>query len=69
MDDIKVYISSESKLNSLLNIFLQFSSDIRMSLGLQKCKKLHLSREEMNARLMLDDFALIEAMTDRKSYN
>lgn len=53
MDDRKAYAT-----------LLQFCNDIKMSLGVDECRKLHMSRGEVNALKMLDDCNLIRVMTD-----
>ena len=39
MDDLKLYPSSETKLQSVLDITLQFSNEIGMEFELDKCRK------------------------------
>ncbi|KAJ3660258.1 hypothetical protein Zmor_004714 [Zophobas morio] len=38
MDDIKIYASTQNQLTNLLNLTEQFSGDIGMSFGIEKCK-------------------------------
>ena len=40
MDDLKLYAGNNSQLDRLLNVVKQFSDDIQMKFGLDKCKKL-----------------------------
>ena len=42
MDDLKLYGSTEAELSTLLNITAQFSSDIHMEFGLNKCGIIHM---------------------------
>ncbi|CAK1593783.1 unnamed protein product [Parnassius mnemosyne] len=47
MDDFKLFASSRSHLMELLNITCDFSSFIRMELGMDKCAFLHVERERV----------------------
>ena len=47
MDDLKLNASSGTKLQSVLDITLQFSNDIGMEFGLDKCWKVHFVRGEV----------------------
>jgi Reverse transcriptase (RNA-dependent DNA polymerase) len=44
MDDLKLYAANLSHLTSLLNTTLEFSQDICMEFGVDKCKSLHITR-------------------------
>ena len=48
MDDLKLYVSSGRKLQSILDITQQFSNDIGMEFGMDKCRKVHLVRLTYN---------------------
>lgn len=41
MDDLKLYAANEMQLQNLLGITTNFSRDIRMEFGLDKCKTMH----------------------------
>ncbi|CAK1583883.1 unnamed protein product [Parnassius mnemosyne] len=47
MDDLQLFASSRSHLMELLNITCDFSSSIRMELGMDKCAVLHVERERV----------------------
>ena len=68
MDDLKLYASSGTKLQSILYITLQFSNAIGIEFGLEKCRKVHLVRNEIYMQLGHEDEALIETMTEKYSY-
>ena len=59
LDYLKLYASSVTKLQSVLDITLQFSNDIGMEFGLDKCRKVHLVRGEVDMKLGHEDEALI----------
>ncbi|KAL4720164.1 hypothetical protein ACJJTC_008346 [Scirpophaga incertulas] len=44
MDDIKLYAQSERDMKKLIDITTEFSTDINMRFGLDKCKILHIIR-------------------------
>ncbi|KAL1447680.1 hypothetical protein WDU94_000543, partial [Cyamophila willieti] len=44
MDDIKIYTKNEQQLKSTLKIIEQFSADIKMEFGIDKCKLQNLAR-------------------------
>ncbi|KAJ0176683.1 hypothetical protein K1T71_007862 [Dendrolimus kikuchii] len=48
MDDIKLYASSKDELFQLADITQQFSNDIDMEFGVDKCKILSVTRGEVN---------------------
>ena len=68
MDDLKLYASSGTKLQSVLDTKLQFSNDIGMEFGLDKCRKVHLVRGKVDMQLGHEDEALIETMTEKEFY-
>ena len=53
---------------SVLDITLQYSNDIGMGFGLDKCQKVLLVRGEVDMQLKHGDEALIETMTEMDSY-
>ena len=44
MDDIKLYASTKTQLNSLLNATEKFTTDIKMEFGIAKCKTTHIEK-------------------------
>jgi hypothetical protein len=48
MDDLKVYAESKSKLHSLISIVKQFSNDICMSFGLDKCASVDIRKGQVS---------------------
>ena len=67
MDDLKL-ASSGKKVQGVLDITLRFSNDIRMEFGLDKCRKVHLVRGEVDMKLGHEDEALIETITEKGFY-
>ncbi|KAL0851472.1 hypothetical protein ABMA28_007269 [Loxostege sticticalis] len=49
MDDIKLYGKSSTDMKNLLNITANFSKDIQMTFGLDKCKTLHIHKGKILA--------------------
>ena len=47
MDDLKLFAKNDQQLEGLLNIVKQFSHDIGMELGLDKCSKSTFSRGKL----------------------
>ncbi|KAL1446790.1 hypothetical protein WDU94_005582 [Cyamophila willieti] len=47
MDDLKLYASSKSQLDQLIQIVSEFSSDIQMKFGLDKCRFLSIQAGKM----------------------
>ena len=44
MDDIKLYASTKTQLNNLLNATEEFTTDIKMEFSITKCKTTHIER-------------------------
>ncbi|CAH1098853.1 unnamed protein product [Psylliodes chrysocephalus] len=55
MDDIKLYGSTETHITNLLQLTESFSNDIRMSFGLDKCRRLSIDK----GQVILHGFDLI----------
>ena len=47
MDDLKLLAKNDQQLQGLVNIVKQFSDDIRMELGLDKCAKVTFLRGKL----------------------
>ncbi|XP_030749987.1 uncharacterized protein LOC115877806 [Sitophilus oryzae] len=57
MDDIKLISNTQNGLNKLIRTTEEFSNDIRMNFGLEKCKTNHMKRGKW---CQSDDFILLE---------
>ena len=68
MDNLKLYASSGTKQQNIIDIILQFSNDIGIEFGLDKCQKVHLVRGEVDMQLGHEDEALIETMAEKDFY-
>ena len=44
MDDLKLFASNDAGLQRLIDLVKMFSTDIRMSFGIEKCAKLTIKR-------------------------
>ncbi|CAD7002869.1 unnamed protein product [Ceratitis capitata] len=69
IDDIKLYASSERQLKTLLELTEDFSNDINMSFGIQKCRRLSV----VSGKIVMRDFELsnnerISAMSENDTY-
>ena len=62
------HVGKDTKLQSILYITLQFSTGNSIKLGLDKCRKLHLVRGEIDIQLGNNNQAFIRAMTERDFY-
>ena len=65
---MKLYASLRTKLQSVLDITLQFSNDIGMKRGLDKCEKAHSVRGEVDMQLGHEDQASFQTITENYSY-
>jgi hypothetical protein len=48
MDDLKLYSANEIELNDLITITKQFSDDVGMEFGLDKCKVMHMKKGKIS---------------------
>jgi len=55
MDDLKLYAAGINQLNSILEIVMQFSQDIQMKFGLEKCKIMTMKKGK---KIEADDITL-----------
>ena len=55
MDDLKLCTSSETKLQSVLDITLQVSNDVGMEFGLDKRRKVQLVKDDIYMQLGHED--------------
>ena len=49
MDDLKIYAETDQKLNQLIEAVREFSSDIKMEFGLDKCSKCTIKKGKKNS--------------------
>ena len=70
MDDLKLYADSDANLNKLVQIVHNFSTDICMDFGLDKCSKCTLKKglKVASENLQLDNGMSIEDLNDEASY-
>ena len=61
MDDLKLYAQNNDGLNELIHKVKQFSDDIKMEFGLDKCAKASFVRGllQRSSRIQLNDDAII----------
>ncbi|KAI5720807.1 hypothetical protein M8J77_011910 [Diaphorina citri] len=69
MDDLKLYAPSYETLNQLITCVDQFSVDIKMKFGLDKCRVINLNKGKYDIRgVQLEDEGIIEAMNETEYY-
>lgn len=70
MDDIKIYAANARELRALLHCTEQFSNDIKMSFGLEKCKTLSVERGKVipSEGYNLHSEGEIDAMVEGDTY-
>jgi len=69
MDDIKLYATNQLQLDKLIKITKNFSDDINMKFGIDKCKVLHIHRGKvLSGDCVIDQNEIIESMTAEQSY-
>lgn len=69
MDDIKLYATTATHVNSLLKTVEIFSRDINMKFGLEKCKTQTITRGKHSVNnFQLEDGKIIESMSERETY-
>ena len=70
MDDLKLFAKNDQQLQGLLNIVKQFSDDIRMEFGLDKCAKATFFRGKLlkAKNITLDTATVIKDLKLEESY-
>ena len=71
MDDIKLYAKNDDELQSLIAIVKQFTDDIRMEFGIEKCAKITLirgRRVETGDMPLSDEEVSIKELTNESTY-
>ena len=70
MDDLKLFAKNDQQLQGLLNIVKQFSDDIRMEFGLDKCAKATFFRGKLlkAKNITLDTVMVIKDLETEESY-
>ena len=70
INDLKLFVKNDQQLQGLLNIVKQFSDDIRMEFGLDKCAKAAFFRGKfLKAKnITLDSTAVVKDLEPEESY-
>ncbi|CAH2107788.1 unnamed protein product [Euphydryas editha] len=69
MDDIKLYGKTEREMQKLIDTTAQFSKDINMEFGLDKCRTLHIKRGRIRpGNYAVNDTDIITAMEPTELY-
>ena len=70
MDDLKIYAETDQKLNQLIEAVREFSSDIKMEFGLDKCSKCTIKKGKKIAaeNILIGDGSSIEDLDEDASY-
>jgi len=69
MDDLKLYAPSHNKLKELIMLVEQFSKDIGMTFGLDKCKIINIEKGKCKTgEVQLTDGGLMESMLEEDTY-
>lgn len=70
MDDLKLYANSQDQLEKLVQITENFSNDIHMEFGIDKCKTINLERGILisNEGIRTNDNQLIESLAESEHY-
>ena len=69
MDDIKLYAATHNQLQELLRLTQTFSRDIKMVLGIEKCKILCIAKGKLEMRnFTTEDDETTEAMNEDDMY-
>ncbi|KAI5731448.1 hypothetical protein M8J77_010139 [Diaphorina citri] len=69
MDDLKLYAPSHGKLRELIVLVEQFSNDIGMKFGLDKCKVINIKKGKYEtSAVQLESGGIIEAMDETDVY-
>ena len=70
MDDLKLFADSDEHLNKLVHIVQNFSKDICMEFGLDKCSKCTIKKgkKEESQHLDLEDGTQIEDLQTDQTY-
>ena len=70
MDDLKLFTTNDQQLQGLLNIVKQFSNDIRMEFGVDKCDKATSFRGKfLKAKnITLDTITIIKDLEPEENY-
>ena len=67
-DDLKLFAKNDQQLQGLLNIVKQFSDDIQMKFGLDKCAKALFLRGKLLKSITLDSTTIIKDLEPKESY-
>ncbi|XP_036334664.1 uncharacterized protein LOC118745244 [Rhagoletis pomonella] len=69
VDDIKLYAANERQMNTLLEQTEDFSNDIKMSFGVEKCRRLSVENGKLIRReLELMTHETVDSMTEGDTY-
>ena len=70
MDDLKLYASSDKELCQLLKVVQNFSEDVKMKLGLDKCAKctIKAGKKRTSENMQLDESSEIRELNEEEHY-
>ena len=70
MDDLKLYANNDNNLESLLEVVQEYSDDVRMNFGLDKCNKLTIKKGKTTASkdIVLSNNDTIKALDSTEVY-
>ena len=68
MDDIKIFAKTKKGLQILLKITTQFSQDINMSFGIDKCKTIHINRGKIDSKINNEENISFNLMESGDTY-
>jgi hypothetical protein len=69
MDDIKLYSKTETEMNTLIDTTVEFSRDINMQFGFDKCRTIHIVKGKVRpGDYAVDDTESITAMESDELY-
>ncbi len=70
MDDLKVFAKNEAILSQMLSVVNDFSNDICMKFGLDKCAKINLKRGKLTTseNIEIDTHTVIQDLEPGKTY-
>ena len=70
MDDLKVYAEDDDKLKKLIKVVQQYSNDIGMTFGLDKCAKctIRKGKKIKTQNLKLEEENMIEDLDEESAY-
>ena len=71
VDDLKLYTSNKEKMHRMIHLVKQFSDDIGMEFGIEKCKTIHIQKGKVqseNEGFHLDEHNIIANLSQEENY-